>query len=146
MTILSLICDIEENISKVKCRSQQIQQVLMNLLTNARDSLNIKYPSYDANKIINLKCREILSNNRKWISISIEDFGVGIPRNIRDRIFDPFFTTKNKDKGTGLGLSISYGIVKEHHGEIKVTSRKGEHTKFTLILPCDNEWNIENNH
>ena len=139
---INLNVDVKENISKLKCRSQQIQQVLMNLLTNARDSLNEKYPGYHENKKINLECREFSKDKRKWLSISIEDFGTGIPDDIKHRIFDPFFTTKDKEKGTGLGLSISYGIIKEHHGEIKVDSKEGEYTKFTLILPCDNGWDI----
>ncbi len=141
---ISLNVDISENISKIKCRSQQIQQVLMNLLTNARDSLNEKYPEYHENKKINIECHEFSKDKRKWISISIEDFGAGIPEDIKNRIFDPFFTTKGKNKGTGLGLSISYGIIKEHHGEIIVDSREGKYTKFTLILPCDNGWEINN--
>ncbi len=139
---ISLNVDISKNISKIKCRSQQIQQVLMNLLTNARDSLNEKYPEYHENKKINIECHEFSKDKRKWISISIEDFGTGIPEDVKHRIFDPFFTTKAKDKGTGLGLSISYGIIKEHHGEIKVDSKGGEYTKFTIILPCDNGWDI----
>ena len=139
---ISLNVNIQENISKLKCRSQQIQQVIMNLLMNARDSLNEKYPGYHDNKKINLECHEFSKDKRKWISVSIEDFGTGIPEDIINRIFDPFFTTKGKDKGTGLGLSISYGIIKEHHGEIQVDSKEGEFTKFTLILPCDNGWAI----
>ena len=139
---INLSVDVQKNIPKLKCRSQQIQQVLMNLMTNARDSLNEKYPGYHENKKINLKCCEFSKDNRKWISISVEDFGTGIPEAIKHRIFDPFFTTKDKEKGTGLGLSISYGIIKEHHGEIQVDSQEGKYTKFTLILPCDNGWDI----
>ena len=142
---IELNVDIAENICQVKCRSQQIQQVLMNLLTNARDSLNNKYPSYDNNKIINLRCNQFSKDERKWISITVEDFGTGIPKSIKDRIFDPFFTTKDKDTGTGLGLSISYGIVQEHHGEIKIKSKEGEYTRFIVSLPCDNGWDINNN-
>ena len=139
---ISLNVDISKNISKIKCRSQQIQQVIMNLLTNARDSLNEKYPEYHDNKKINIECHEFFKDKRKWISITIEDFGTGIPEDIKYRIFDPFFTTKDKEKGTGLGLSISYGIVKEHHGEILLDSKEGEYTKFTIILPCDNGWDL----
>ncbi len=139
---VSLNVNVQEDIPLLKCRSQQIQQVLMNLLTNARDSLNAKYPKYDENKKINLECHEFLKDDAKWIAISVEDFGTGIPKDIRHRIFDPFFTTKDRDKGTGLGLSISYGIIKEHNGEIEVDSVEGEYTKFTLLLPCDNGWDM----
>ncbi len=138
-----LSLDIARNISKLKCRSQQIQQVIMNLLTNARDALNEKYPEHDENKKIIITCREFSKGNRKWISIAIEDFGKGMSESIKQRIFDPFFTTKEKNKGTGLGLSISFGIIKEHHGEILVDSREGEYTRFTVVLPCDNGWDLE---
>jgi len=140
---ISINVKIDSNISNIKCRSQQIQQVLMNMITNARDSLNEKYPAYNENKKINLECHEYFQNERKWISLTIEDFGNGISQDTMHCIFDPFFTTKGKDKGTGLGLSISHGIVKEHHGEIKVDSKEGNYAKFTLILPCDNGWDIE---
>ena len=133
---------IQKDISKVKCRSQQIQQVLMNLLTNARDSLNEKYEGFNENKKIIINCSETIFDDRKWIKILVKDFGQGIRPEVRERIFDPFFTTKAKDKGTGLGLSISYGIVQDHNGEITVKSKPGEHTEFTVIIPCDNGWDI----
>jgi signal transduction histidine kinase len=140
---IELNVKIAKNICKIKCRSQQIQQVLMNLLTNARDALNERYPGADKNKIINLTCKQYTQDKRKWISIDVEDFGRGISDEIKQRIFDPFFTTKKEDKGTGLGLSISYGIVKEHHGQITVESEPDKFTRFTLHLPCDNGWDLK---
>lgn len=88
--------------------------------------------------------REFNRDDRKWISIIIEDNGNGIPEEVRRRIFDPFFTTKKANNGTGLGLYISYGIIKEHHGEISFESVLGEYTRFTIMLPCDNGCDIEN--
>ena len=140
---IELNISIAKNICKIKCRSQQIQQVLMNLLTNARDALNERYPGVDKNKKINLTCRQYTKDKRKWVSIVVEDFGKGMPEETKQRIFDPFFTTKKGNKGTGLGLSISYGIVKEHHGQITVESEPEKSTKFTLLLPCDNGWDLE---
>lgn len=134
--ILSAVVD--ENIPECKCKSQQIQQVIMNLLTNSRDSLNEKYPGYHENKKIELECHGFVKNNIGYISVSVKDFGMGISEEVGHRIFDPFFTTKDRSKGTGLGLSISYGIVKEHHGELTFESQKGEFTKFTMIIPCEN--------
>ncbi len=139
---ITLNLKIPDDIPQIKCRSQQVQQVIMNLLTNARDSLNKKYPEHNENKIINLYCSEFVKDQRKWISITVEDFGVGISDNIKEKIFDPFFTTKGKDKGTGLGLFISYGIIQEHHGDIEVISEKLKSTKFIITLPCDNGWDI----
>ena len=140
---IELNVKIANNICKIKCRSQQIQQVLMNLLTNARDALNERYPGADKNKIINLTCKQYTKDKRKWVSIEVEDFGYGIPEETKQRIYDPFFTTKKGDKGTGLGLSISYGIVKEHHGQIIVESEPDKFTRFTLHLPCDNGWDLK---
>ena len=140
---IELNVKFSKNICKIKCRSQQIQQVLMNLLTNARDALNERYPGADKNKIINLTCKQYTKDKRKWISIEVEDFGCGISEETKQRIFDPFFTTKKEDKGTGLGLSISYGIVKEHHGQIMVESELDKFTRFILRLPCDNGWDLK---
>ena len=73
----------------------------------------------------------------------MEDHGTGIPEEVRERIFDPFYTTKEQSRGTGLGLSISHGIVEDHHGELTVESVVNEYTRFTLDLPVDNGWNLE---
>ena len=131
--------DMDEDMPHIKCRSQQIQQVIMNLVTNARDSINEKYPKYNENKKINLTCRAYVLNGRKWIRLVVEDFGLGISKDAIDKIFDPFFTTKGRTDGTGLGLYISLGIVKEHHGEMTVESEEGKFTRFIVNLPCDHE-------
>lgn len=140
---IELNVDIPDNLPKLKCRSQQIQQVLMNLLTNARDALNLRYPEYDADKIISVKVRQFEKDGRRWLRTTIEDHGSGIPHEIRERIFDPFFTTKDRAIGTGLGLSISLGLVKDHHGELTFECEENEYTRFYLDLPVDNGWDIE---
>jgi PAS domain S-box-containing protein len=139
---IKLDIDMEEGLPDIKCRSQQIQQVLMNLLTNARDALNDKYPDYDENKVIGLGCRLFESSGRRWVRITVEDKGCGIPDDVRERMFEPFFSTKPKDKGTGLGLAISFGIVKDHHGKIDIETEPGEYTRFILELPVDNGWQL----
>ena len=68
--------------------------------------------------------------------ISIKDNGNGIPQHIMQKIFQPFFTTKPSGEGTGLGLSLSYDIVKAHGGDIKVESREGEGSLFTIVIPA----------
>ena len=132
---VTLVIDIPEDLPRIGCRSQQIQQVVMNLLTNARDALNEKYPGYHANKTVLITARVIENNGRQWVRTTVEDHGPGIPAPLLERIFDPFFTTKPRDKGTGLGLSISHGIVKDHGGELSVESTEGESTRFHLDLP-----------
>ena len=69
------------------------------------------------------------------ISIVVEDNGMGIPKNIKEKIFQPFFTTKPTGKGTGLGLSLSYDIIKAHQGTLQVESEEGQGCKFIIMLP-----------
>lgn len=132
-----LIEDLPEDLPEIKCRSQQIQQALMNLLMNARDSINQRYPEYNSNKIICIKVRQFEKNGQKWLRTTIEDHGIGIPKEIRERIFDPFFTTKDRTKGTGLGLSISRGIIKDHKGELTFEVKDKQYTRFHIDLPID---------
>ena len=73
------------------------------------------------------------------VAVTIQDSGVGIPPEIRERIFEAFFTTKKKVKGVGLGLSISYGFIREHGGRIDVQSDVGKGTTFKIYLPLDGQ-------
>ena len=132
---------VADDLHQVKCRSQQIQQVIMNLLTNARDALNDKYGNEHSKKKIELKAVQITKNDKRYIQISVKDNGNGIPSEIESQIYDPFFTTKPRDKGTGLGLAISYGIIQEHGGEIYFKSAKGKYTEFFVELPAAEEGN-----
>ena len=134
--------EIEKNLPPIKCRSQQIEQVVMNLLTNARDALNEKYPEQNSDKVIDLSCYSFEEEGHRWIRLAVKDHGNGIPEDIRDKIYEPFFSTKAKDKGTGLGLSISFGIVKEHGGRMLVETEAGTFTKIIVELPTDNGWSI----
>jgi len=128
---------LADDVPKIRCRSQQIQQVFMNLLTNARDALNEKYPNFDDDKKIEVHVYPMTINQKGWVVISVKDHGNGIHSSIINRIYEPFFSTKPKDKGTGLGLSISFGIVKDHHGRIEVESEAGVYTLFKVLLPVD---------
>jgi len=116
---------------KIRCLPQKIGQVVMNLLVNAAQAIE------NSGEIRIETCQ--VSNGRRatdaQVIIRIADTGAGIPEAILPRIFDPFFTTKPVGKGTGLGLSISYDIVKAHSGTIRVQSRPGEGSVFTVTLP-----------
>jgi C4-dicarboxylate-specific signal transduction histidine kinase len=104
----------------------QLEQVFINLLTNARDA------------VADSPCKAIRisgSLGPEGVEIAFTDTGEGIPPGIERRIFDPFFTTKEVGKGTGLGLSITYGIIKEHRGTISVVSPPGEGATFLIHLP-----------
>jgi PAS domain S-box-containing protein len=114
----------------VECYPAQLNQVFMNLLSNAIDALL-------AQKEQKAKQIEIFTkvSAENQISVRIQDNGSGIPQPILDKIFDPFFTTKDVGKGTGLGLSISYQIIEKHRGKILVSSQLGEGTEFAISLP-----------
>jgi PAS domain S-box-containing protein len=132
---IALEIDIQPGLPKISCRSQQIQQVVMNLITNARSALNAKYKGYDENKKITIRCNLETRDGKDWIVTVVEDYGTGIKKEIMNKIFDPFFTTKSRDEGTGLGLSISHGIVEGHNGTLTYESVEGEYTKAILALP-----------
>ena len=132
---ITLEIDVPEDLPRLKCRSQQIQQVLMNLVTNARDSLREKYPKMDKDKLIRITAKVLEKDGEQWIRTTVEDHGAGIPAQELEHLFDPFYTSKRPDRGTGLGLSISHTIVTEHAGEISVESKVGEWTRFHVDLP-----------
>ena len=122
---------------------QRQQQKLESIGTLARDALNDKYPGYHEDKIIDVDASRYEDADRRWLRLRITDHGNGIPAVIQGRLFDPFYTTKPREKGTGLGLPISYGIVKEHHGQLRFETREGSYTTFILELPFDNGWEIK---
>jgi PAS domain S-box-containing protein len=136
---ITLEMDIPKNMPRIKCRSQQIQQVLLNLLTNARDALDEKYPECNPDKIIRVTAQVFEKAGKAWIRTTVEDHGTGISPEIQEKMFDPFFTTKEPGKGTGLGLAIINGIVEEHGGELHCESELGHWTRFHMDLPVDAE-------
>jgi len=140
---IALEVDVPEDLPEIKCRSQQIQQVIMNLLTNAHDAQNEKCKGFDDNKRVAITAHTLDKDGHQWIRTTVEDCGAGMTEEVRQRMFEPFYTTKPRDKGTGLGLSISHGIVTNHGGELVVESKVGEYTRFHLDLPTDGEWNPE---
>jgi len=116
---------------------RQLQQVILNLLSNSRFALNERYPLPSPEKKILISCRPIsLEDGRPWIQTSLRDNGTGIPQGILDRLFDPFFTTKPAGQGTGLGLSISFGIIQDHAGSIKVNSIMHQFTEMLVQIPA----------
>jgi signal transduction histidine kinase len=131
------------NIPLIECYPGPLNQVFMNLISNAIDALHdsmmqdkFSLISCDKSKIQPQILIRTLSVNHQKIIIEIVDNGLGIPKEIRSKLFDPFFTTKPVGKGTGLGLSISYQIVVEHHkGRIWCESEVGEYTKFLIEIP-----------
>jgi signal transduction histidine kinase len=111
---------------KVKCMASQINQVFLNLITNAAQAI-------DGDGTLTIDSKADAHN----VEISFSDTGCGIPDDVLPKIFDPFFTTKPVGEGTGLGLSIVHKIIKSHGGSIKVRTTPKKGTTFTVILPLD---------
>ncbi len=128
---------VPDDLPRVVCCAQQIQQVLLNLITNARYALNARYKGYDANKQMSLGCSAFEKDGHDWVRIEVKDNGGGIDKEILSKVFDPFFTTKPRDEGTGLGLSISHGIILDHHGDIYFKSEPGQTTQAIVELPVE---------
>jgi len=116
--------ELQPELPQVLADPYQLEQVLLNLFSNARDAM-------PEGGTVTIRS----ATQGEQVLFSVQDSGAGIPEHIRERIFDPFFTTKSVGAGTGLGLSISYGIIKKHRGEISVTSALGQGTTFTILLP-----------
>jgi hypothetical protein len=117
----------------------QIEQVMMNLATNARDAMpNGGSLSITTGQVVVEEGSEALYDlpaPGNYALISVVDSGTGIDRQSIDRLFEPFFTTKEVGKGTGLGLSIVHGIIKQHDGSVLVSSEPGKGTTFEIFLP-----------
>jgi hypothetical protein len=124
------------NLPLVDCYPGQLNQVFMNLLSNAIDALDESIVNGQLSVATPTICirSEVINDN--WMRISIADNGVGIPQAILSKLFDPFFTTKTVGKGTGLGLSISYQIVVDrHNGKLSCNSTLGEGAEFVIEIP-----------
>ncbi|GAB1545446.1 hypothetical protein NUACC21_81220 [Scytonema sp. NUACC21] len=135
------------NLPLVECYPAQLNQVFMNILSNAIDALEgsfVEEPgkiTHDKEKRTNSAAIKIstevvtVKNSIQGICLQITDNGTGIPPKFRDKIFDPFFTTKEVGKGAGLGLWICYQIIQKHKGKIEVFSVPNQRTTFTITLP-----------
>jgi|GEM_PF-1390163 len=132
---------------KVTADKGQIEQVLMNLATNARDAM----PS--GGVLIIETSAVTIHDDQTWNSgnlppgnyalISVSDSGVGMDEKTREHIFEPFYTSKEVGKGTGLGLSVVFGIIKQHNGNITVYSEQGQGTTFKILLPQSSDEIVE---
>ena len=126
LRLITVALDLDPGPALIEGNAIQLEQVFINLLTNARDALA------DAER------KEIKVMSRREggrVAIIFADTGCGIPDELKSRIFDPFFTTKEVGAGTGLGLSIAYGIVRDHHGAISLANAPAEGAAFRIELP-----------
>ncbi|HKQ72425.1 MAG TPA: ATP-binding protein [Blastocatellia bacterium] len=123
-TEIEIVRRYADDLPLALCDAPKLQQVLMNLILNARDAM----PS-GGTLDISTEAHE------DSVAVNIRDTGLGIAPEHLSKIYDPFFTTKQIGKGTGLGLAVSYGIIRDHGGHINVESKLGEGTRFQIILP-----------
>jgi two-component system, NtrC family, sensor kinase len=144
--------DFDETIGKINIIPQDIGRVLLNLINNAFYATNEKLTAHrspltdDYKPLVSVSTRKItplqslprqVGGTGAKVEITVSDNGNGIPVSIKEKIFQPFFTTKPTGQGTGLGLSLSYDIIKAHGGEIKVETKEGEGSTFTIQIPIN---------
>ena len=127
--------ELAESLPKVMGNANQLEQVFLNIIINARDAV-LEVRTDEKGKGVIEVATGIFSREREWVEILVRDTGKGISGKDLNRIFEPFFTTKEVGKGTGLGLSISYGIIKDHSGEIEVAETGPSGTTFRILLPA----------
>ncbi|MEO7360931.1 MAG: ATP-binding protein [Gemmatimonadaceae bacterium] len=133
---ITLITELGENVGGIRADAAQIEQVLLNLAANARDSmqpggtLTIRTSFVGGTNAVAIGLAE-----RNWVRIRVTDTGAGMSAEVKQRVFEPFFTTKERGKGTGLGLSLVYATVEQSHGVIRVTSAPNEGATFEMFFP-----------
>lgn len=127
--------NIPHDLPEIFVNFQEIQEVFLNLISNARHALNQKYFKSHDDKILEISAEKIIINGREFVKTIFYDHGAGMPAHIRDKVLNPFFTTKRAQRGMGLGLSICHTIVNDHGGKLTIDSVEGEYTKISVILP-----------
>jgi PAS domain S-box-containing protein len=132
---IQLRIDLAENLPNCCVNGQQIQQVFLNLISNARYALNQRFPDQDPDKMLEIQLATMTEKEPPFVMATFTDYGSGIPEEHLQSVFNPFFSTKPSDQGTGLGLSISFGIVENHGGRMAIDSEEGDYTRVTIELP-----------
>jgi PAS domain S-box-containing protein len=125
-----------EDLPKILAQAHEIEQVFVNIISNARYALNQKYPQLHEDKRLEIVTKAHSVKRRSYVRISFHDYGSGISPDIIEKVRNPFFSTKTEGKRTGLGLSISHGIVNDHGGQLIIDSVAGMFTRVSVLLPA----------
>ncbi|MBM9512343.1 PAS domain S-box protein [Desulfogranum marinum] len=124
------------DLPNIICNPQQIQQVFLNIFSNARYALNQRQAKGDQKaKLLQIHTHATRIDGKNYVELAITDNGTGIEHEIIDRVMDPFFSTKTSGEGTGLGLSISHSLVQDNHGLFRIHSELGNYTTLLIDLP-----------
>jgi PAS domain S-box-containing protein len=132
---ITLKLDISGDCLPVYAKPHEIQQVILNILSNARYALNKKYNGSHEDKVIEISVEQVNLSDSRCVRMSFYDRGTGIPEGILGKIMNPFYTTKPAGEGTGLGLSISHNIIISHGGRMNIESIENEYTRVVIELP-----------
>jgi PAS domain S-box-containing protein len=132
---IRIVTNIQKDLPSLYGSTNKIEQVFINILSNARYALNKKYPEPHEDKVLEIKTSVAAHDGRDYLRTEFIDHGIGIPADLLDRVIHPFFTTKEQGKGTGLGMSISYSIIRDHGGNLVCESEEGEYTRVVVDLP-----------
>ncbi|MGZ3701306.1 MAG: PAS domain-containing sensor histidine kinase [Bdellovibrionota bacterium] len=124
----------EAELPKLYCNPFQLEQVFINLATNARDAIEA---TDRGSGQIKIDVRRKAGDPKRFLEVSFRDDGAGMESETKNKAFEPFYTTKEVGKGTGLGLSVSYGIISKIHGTMMIESAPGKGASFLLTLPVD---------
>lgn len=131
--------NLTEDLPLVNADTNQLQQVIINLVVNARDAMLDGGIIFISTKLIDVDKDSIANNlsdhHGSFIEVEVRDTGIGMDEKIMEKVFEPFFTTKEVGKGTGLGLAMVYGTIQQHNGWINLSSKLGEGTSFKIYLP-----------
>ncbi|WP_296417600.1 ATP-binding protein [Pseudooctadecabacter sp.] len=137
---ITLTLDHDPGLSPIRADKRQLEQVLMNLVVNARDAMteggNIRIETENVTLSDGLSRDRVTVPPGAYVALRVHDTGTGIPEDKRSKVFEPFWTTKKTGDGTGLGLSTAYGIIKQTGGYIFVDSTIGVGTSFTILIPA----------
>jgi len=126
--------NIPDDLPQIQGEQQHIEQILLNMISNASHALHARFPEAHPDKQLHIGAG-FCDEEKQSICLEIRDQGSGIPKNSIGKIFDPFFTTKSAKEGTGLGLVVCYEIIKKMGGDIRVESEVDSHTTFTIEFP-----------
>ncbi|NTV59009.1 MAG: histidine kinase, partial [Deltaproteobacteria bacterium] len=129
----TLVLNLGGGLPKVMGDPNQLEQVFLNLISNARDAID---DAGGHKKELTIRSSFLEDGGSPSVVVSVKDSGTGIPAENLNKIFEPFFSTKPVGKGTGLGLSLCFGIVEAHGGRIDIKSKVGEGTEVSVILPA----------